>query len=81
MPTLTYAIETRCRNCGLVQITTIPQYCRWVNANDGGLGSGYYFKNDPTQKRKKRCEHCKCDALKKQGIVTKEELEALQNES
>lgn len=81
MPTLTYALETRCRNCGLVQITTVPKYCRWVNASDKNMGSGYYFKNDPTKKRAKRCEHCKCDSLKKQRIITDEEMEAIKNES
>jgi len=46
-----------------------------VSANEAHIGSCYYKNNDPTKKVKKVCEHCGCDALKYQGIVTKEELE------
>ena len=75
MPTLTYEIEVRCLNCKLHQHTTVRRGCRWVNASDAMIGSGYYKQNDPTKKVKKVCEHGGCDALKYQGIVTKEELE------
>lgn len=79
MPTLTYAIEVRCLNCGLVDITTVRRGCRWVNANQNNIGSCYYKQNDPTKKVKKICAHCGCDALKKQGLVTQEEMEGLKN--
>ena len=75
MPTLTYGLEVRCLNCGLVDVITVRRGCRWVNAGDTHIGSCYYKKNDPTKKIKKMCSHCGCDALKKQGIVTAEELE------
>ena len=75
MPTLTYELETRCLNCKLVQVTSVRRNCRWVSANDAMIGSGYYRNNDPRDKVKKVCEHCGCDALKRQGIVTKDELE------
>jgi hypothetical protein len=39
------------------------------------IGSGYYKNNDPTKKVKKVCEFCGCDALRRQSLVTKEELE------
>lgn len=73
MPTLTYEIEVRCLNCKLQQTTTVRRGCRWVNASDAQVGSGYYKNNDPTKKVKKICEHCGCDALRWQGNVLKEE--------
>jgi len=50
-----------------------------VNANVNNIGSCYYKQNDPTKKIKKICAHCGCDALKKQGLVTQEEMEGLKN--
>ena len=81
MPTLTYAIEVRCLNCGLVDITTVRRGCRWVNANVNNIGSCYYKHNDPTKKVKKVCEFCGCDALRRQSNVTKEELEGTHDEA
>lgn len=75
MPTLTYEIETRCLNCRMTQVTSIRRGCRWVNASDAQIGSGYYKQNDPKKKVKKVCEHCGCDALRWQNNVLKEELE------
>ena len=81
MPTLTYEFETRCLNCKYTQITSIRRGCRWINASDAMIGSGYYKNNDPTKKVKKVCEFCGCDALRRQSLVTKEELEGTHDQA